>query len=328
MIFRTILQGILAASLMEFVPMDGAMIEQAAKLPVAPLRSAILASLDTSDAFLGLPTSADRYPKKIDEESLGIVTTAESVLVLDRESGLPLYQKNADSVRSIGSITKLMTALVYLERSPDLNAPASILPEDYRNGGRLYLLMNDPVTARDILKTSLVGSDNSATMTLVRLSGVTLAEFVDKMNAKAVELGMTQTTFADPTGLTADNRSTAYDIVRLLTAALAVPEIAETVVQPQVEVTQGSGITVTVPSTDDLLESFINQDPYTILGGKTGYLPEAGYCIGLGVKREGAGEIFVILLGSDSKITRVSEVKGLVDWAFRVFQWQEDALNS
>ena len=78
---------------------------------------------------------------------------------------------------------------------------------------------------------------------------------------------------------------------------------------------------MTIPSTDELLTSFINQPPFAMLGGKTGYLPEAGYGIGVGVRHDGDGDVFIVLLGSDTKDTRVQEVKGLASWVYRVFEW-------
>lgn len=323
MMIRLIVQAVLALSLVEFIPVDGANFEQAARLPTSALRSSVAIAWQAAMAAEpGLPSADDRYPTKVDPDSLGVVTTAQSVLVLDRLTGLPLYQKNADAVRPIGSISKLMTAMVFLESAPNLQGPASILSEDYRDGGRLYLNLNDPVTVGGILKASLVGSDNSATITLVRLSGQSLEDFVARMNARATELGMTNTVFRDPTGLSAENTSTARDISRLLNAALAVSEIQSTVTMSEVSITQGSGLTVKIPSTDDLLQSFINQPPYQMLGGKTGYLPEAGYCISVGLAHEDEGEVLIVVLGSESKVSRVQEVKGLAEWAYRVFDWK------
>lgn len=319
MLIRAMLQAVLTVGLVQFVPVDGALLERFAHLPTATEYPASLVM--TQLASVHLPIAAERAPKRVDDQSLGVVTTAKSVLVLDRQSGSTLYQKNADEVRPIGSISKLMTALVFLETRPQLDASASVINDDYREGGRVYLAFNDPVSVGDLLHASLIGSDNTATMSLTRLSGFSETDFVAKMNAKAVELGMTSTTYHDPTGLSAQNTSTARDIVQLLSAVQDVPEIAETIIISQVTITQGSGRSATIESTDELLTSFVNQPPFTMLGGKTGYLPEAGYCIGVGVRHEGAGDVFIVLLGSENKYTRVQEVKGLADWVYRVYAW-------
>lgn len=318
MILRGLIQTVLTISLVQLVPADSATLERRAELPTSPSRSAIAVS---SVVSVALPVALERAPTRLDEESLGVVTSAESALVVDRQTGLPLYAKNSSAVRSIGSITKLMTALVFLDTVPDLASTAAQLSEDYRPGGRVYLASNDLVTVNDLLLASLVGSDNSATMSLVRLSGKSEKDFVAQMNARALELGMASSVFHDPTGLSPRNVSTAEDIVRLLEAVQVNSTIAGAIVLPEVTITQGSGRTVTIPSTDELLVSYINQPPFKMLGGKTGYLPEAGYCIGIGVSREGAGDIFIVLLGSDSKDSRVQEAKGLASWAYRVFAW-------
>lgn len=313
------MQAVLTVGLVQFVPVDGAGLERAAKLPTAVEYPASTIMMSLAQA--SLPTSPDRLPKRTDDQSVGVVTSAKSVLIVDRTSGAALYEKNADEVRPIGSISKLMTALVFLETHPNLDGPGSVISEDYREGGRMYLAVNDPVTVRDLLRASLIGSDNTATISLVRISGLSESDFVANMNAKAAELGMTNSTFRDPTGLSAANVSTARDIVLLLSAVQNVPEIASTIVMSQVTITQASGRGVTIDSTDELLTSFINQPPFSMLGGKTGYLPEAGYCIGVGVRHEHAGDVFIVLLGSDNKYTRVQEVKGLADWVYRVFTW-------
>lgn len=321
MLFRGLLQTILTLSLVQLVPVNGAAFERAAKLPTAESRAVLLEAATLAGQHVSLPLSEERAPSRVDSDSLGVVTSARSVLVVDRETGLTLYAKNPDEVRPVGSISKLMTALIFLQKAPDLGAAASVFGEDYRPGGRVYLAANDPVTAADLLRASLVGSDNTATMSLVRISGMSEADFVSQMNARAAELGMVATVFHDPTGLSPRNVSSAGDIVRLLEAVQSQPEIAATIIMPEVTITQGSGRAVIIPSTDELLTSFINQPPFAMLGGKTGYLPEAGYGIGVGVRHEGDGDVFIVLLGSDTKDTRVQEVKGLASWVYRVFEW-------
>lgn len=323
MFARLLVQAILTLTVIEMVPMDASTLERSAKLPTAAPRSSIMTALQlASYEDPALPQAGSRGPVKTDEQSLGIVTTAQSVYVIDRETGSVLFQKNPDATRPIGSITKLMTALVFLDGHPNLDTAAVVIEDDYRAGGRSYLAYNDPVTGRDLLQAGLVGSDNTAITALVRLSGKTQEVFVEEMNVRTEALGMHATRFVDPTGLSADNISTAMDITRLLDAALREPEIHATTTMPEAVITQESGRTVTIPSTDELLNSFVNEAPYDVLGGKTGYLPQAGYCMAVGVDHEGAGEVLVVLLGSESKISRVQEIKGLAAWVYRVFSWE------
>ena len=100
-----------------------------------------------------------------------------------------LFEKNTGEVRPVGSLTKLLSAAVFLETHPDLDAPASVLKEDLRSGGRDHLYVDDEVRVRDLLSASLVGSDNPSTVALLRLSGLSPEAFVERMNAMAGEEG-------------------------------------------------------------------------------------------------------------------------------------------
>ena len=275
MITRLITQLLLTTALLEAFPTDGKTLEAFAGLPVSETRTTLTIALQTIQEASSFPTASAVGPTQVDPMSVGMVTSAQSVLVVDRQSGTVLFEKDPSAVRAIGSITKLMTALVFLETSPDLSGTATLQKEDVREGGRLYLALDDAITIEDLLRASLIGSDNSATMALVRLSGMDEARFVSRMNALAGELQMTQTQFEEPTGLSPRNRATAYDLTRLLSRALADERIQRMTTTSQVTITQASGRTVVIDSTDALLETFINQDPFTMLGGKTGYLPEA-----------------------------------------------------
>ena len=85
-----------------------------------------------------------------------------------------------------------------------------------------------------------------------------------------------------------------------------------------------SGRDYAVPNTNELLIGFINQDPYQIIGGKTGYLPEAGYCLAIQVQEDHGRDIYVIVLGSDTKEDRFREVKGLTQWAYDTYNWPNE----
>ncbi len=260
-------------------------------------------------------------PTRVHPTSVGVVTTAVSAFVLDRATRTPLFEKNIDEPRSIGSIVKLMTAHVFLETNPKLDASAAIESQDVRLGGTQHIIIGDFVTVRDLLKASLVGSDNSATAALARLSGMTEGDFVARMNEAAAEIGMERTTFADATGLSEDNRSIVSDLALMLDHILQNETIRTITQQPFVTITSTSGALYSVESTDDLLHSFLNQPPYAIVGGKTGYLPEAGYCLGTIFSEDGGHEIIVVVLGSETDQSRFQDVKSLAAWAYKVYDW-------
>mgnify|MGYP001582607661 CR=1 FL=1 len=268
-----------------------------------------------------LPRADQRGPAKINRESLGVVTDAPTVLVRDVRSGVALVQQDAGVRRPIASITKLMTAIVLVEdytwSSTDA---ATVLREDVRSGGRWYFRFSDEITMGDLFSVMLVASGNNETMALVRSVGASEDEFVAKMNAKAAALGMRDTSFADLIGLSAENTSTAQDVMVMMRRALSHDEIAVRVHLPTVNVTSALGYTYAIEGTNELLGSLLNQSPYRIVGGKTGSTDEAGYCLATRVA-QGDVELDIVVLGARQPNGRFEDVKDIVSWAFDVYRW-------
>ncbi|RMD50534.1 D-alanyl-D-alanine carboxypeptidase [Candidatus Parcubacteria bacterium] len=323
MVLKAISQLILAVGLLQIAPVDASYFELSAG--VAKSGKAV-AAVDVMDNFAILPQAGNRfnYPVKVDKNSYGIVTTAVSALVVDRDSGAILFQKNAGAVRSIGSVTKLMAALVFLDQNPNLSQTVVLeADKDYVGGGHNYLRYYDGVKLKDVLAAGLIGSDNTAINSLVRFSGLSREEFVNKMNEKARDLDMKDSVFADPTGIDADNMSTARDIVKLLAAAEKSEIIKFYTEMPKIKIIQDSGRAVEIKNTNKLLDTFLNQGDYKVIGGKTGYLPEAGYVLATTVE-ENDHAVHIVVMGSESKKARIDEAKGLAYWAFKTFKWQDD----
>lgn len=245
--------------------------------------------------------------------------TAKSAVVFDANSRKILYEKNPDDIASIASLTKLMTALVVLDQHPDFNKEYVITPEDRREGGRIFLFNGDRVTLNDLFNVSLVGSANTATVAMVHALGMVEADFVSKMNAKAVQMGLRRTTFFDPVGLNPHNTSTAYELVELVSAALAQPKIQQTVLNDHYKLTTKQGSVRMIASTDSLLQG---ESGYKILGGKTGYIDSAGFCFA-GKFRDvnNQHDIISVVLGSSSIQSRFTETDALVTWAYNNYVW-------
>ena len=319
MIFKFLSHLILSTVLLQIFPVDAADVQRLALLPSQNQSVSSYTAFNLPTAHL--PVSPDASPVKINTSSLGVVTSASSAIVVDRKTKHVLFEKNIDAPRSIGSITKLMTALVFLSTNPDLNAAASLTQEDYRAGGVQHLPMSAPVTAKDLLYASLISSDNSATAAVARLSGMSSDAFVTKMNEKAQSLGMTHSTFVDPTGLSPKNESVVTDLVKLFDAAAQNDIIRDATEHDAYTVTDTAGKAYSFKSTDQLLSSFINQSPYGIVAGKTGYLPEAGYCLGSVLHHDGSGDIIIVVLGSETDADRFQDLKSLVVWTYNTFKW-------
>lgn len=247
--------------------------------------------------------------------SAGLELTADSAAVVDAKTGKFLYKKNITTILPIASITKLMTALVFLDLNPGWSNIVTLQPIDEVYKAK-YVYRGEQITVRDLFYLSLVGSDNNATQALVRSTGLTNQEFLLKLQARATSLGLVDTQFADVTGLSADNVSTAADLVILATQAWQQPEIlaASSANEYQLEI-KGSGLRRRVVNTNKLLNGFLNVE-----AGKTGYTDEAGYCLIAKINDNG-NSIITVVLGSQDEDNRFQDAKALAWWVFNNYRW-------
>ncbi len=259
-------------------------------------------------------------PRKIDPASLGVKLTAPSAALVDTKSGEVLFSQGDDRIVPIASITKLMSAMVILDMEYDREKRVTIVAGDNAMEGIQYLRVGDTLSAEDAFETMLVGSANNAALALSRSLGVSRADFVAKMNSKARELGLFHTTFADPAGYLPENTSSALDVARLAYAALERPEIREALVRTELVVRTGAGADRRVTATNALLQSFLNEGEFTVVGGKTGYTDEAGYTLVLRAAN-GPADVIAVTLGSASSADRFQDAKSLLFWGFKTFVW-------
>jgi len=259
-------------------------------------------------------------PQKIDQAS-NLEILADSSIAIDYKSRAVLFNQQADKQMPIASITKLMTALVFLDYNPGWEVVYQIRPEDIKNEGKVYLLPSDQVKVKNLFYLSLVGSANSATMALVHATGLTTEEFINQMNQKAQDLGLTFTTFDDPTGLSNNNVSTAVEIAKFTQVALADEVISQASLTKKYEFNTLSGRQIVAQNTDDLLDIFL-QNGIKILGGKTGYIKTSGYCLVSKFINQAGHEIITVVLGAVSDSARFSQTKELAEWIYQNYKWQ------
>jgi D-alanyl-D-alanine carboxypeptidase len=252
--------------------------------------------------------------------------SAQSALIIDAGSGKILFEKNKDEKRQIASITKLMTALVFLETGPDWEKVVEIKDEYRRDGGRVYLFRGDHVTVKDLFYASLVASGNSETIALISSAGFSESEFAAKMNEKAVALGLESTRFEDVVGLSAGNVSTAGDVAVFAAAALEREEIREAALTKNFKLTTKEGKVKSIPSTDSLLSSFPSEG-IDISGGKTGYTERAGFCFVGRFSRRGADVLVSVVLGAPTLHERFTQTRKAVKWAYDNWDWGADPLE-
>lgn len=237
-----------------------------------------------------------------------------AALVFDQREGNMLYQKNADHVVPIASITKVMTAMVVLDSVPDLQAAIAVSDEDvdYLRGSRSRLPVGSVVTRETALLLALMASENRAANALARHYPGGMDAFLAAMNRKAQALGMTNTRFQDPTGLTSNNVSTAHDLAKMVIAAHRYPLIREfsTTSDAKAEV---SGRQLEFRNTNQLVKS----TAWDIGLSKTGYIHEAGKCLVMQA-RLADKPVVIVLLDSVGKLTRIGD-------ANRIKRWMESA---
>ncbi len=235
----------------------------------------------------------------------GGVVYARCAVVIDPTSGAVLFDKNADRAAPIASITKLMTAMVFLEQKPDLSREVEVTREELYQGGHTRLRNGEHVALGDLLHMSLMCSDNVATRVIARESGLSKPAFLSRMNAKAGELGLKDSRFVEVTGLDENNVASASDVAKMLQAASANPLIHSITTTAEYDFRSDRGLHE-IHSTDRLLKS-----RYQVLGGKTGFINEAGYCFATWIRAEGH-DMIAVVLGAPTAATRFADVVRLV----------------
>lgn len=305
-----------------FVTLGALLVLQA---PLAKDLPTAVAAVDALPAARYVAPTAP-VPKKMEIERLGIDVSAESACVIDVATGRILFEKDANKAHPIASLTKLMTAMTLLDDHPDMKEMLTILSSDDPREGKSVLPIGGTFTRQELFNALLIGSVNTAGNTLARTSTGGMKGFVARMNAKAKELHLLQGTFVEPTGLEPENKASARDVATLLRTALSYPEIRETTERSALSLPNRlTGKSIEISSTNLLLGSFLNKNPYRIVAAKTGSLPEAGFCLAQATRKEGSGEVISVVLGSDNHFSRFQDAKALTFWAFDAYRWPASA---
>lgn len=256
--------------------------------------------------------SATAQPLTVNPDVSKLKLSSANALVFDAETGQPLYAKAADDVTPIASLTKLMTAMVTLDANLPMDELIDVEMEDFDflKGSKSRLRMGATLSRREMLRLALMASENRAASSLARHHPGGTQSFVAEMNKKAMVLGMTHTRFADPTGLTAQNVSTANDLAKMVSAAAKYPVISEfsTTGSHSVEI-QGTGQVLGFNNTNMLVKS----PKWDIQLSKTGYIREAGKCLVM-MATISSRPFVIILLDSLGKYTRVGDAQRVKQW--------------
>lgn len=232
---------------------------------------------------------------------------AEAAIIYDPVSGEVVYASHEHDLRSIASITKVMTAVVFLDHELDLTRTVKVERADVLRANHTYLRANDQLTTEALLHLTLIGSDNAAARALARVSQFGSEWFIEEMNRKARELGLEHTAYADPSGLDAANVSSAYDMARLIAFVSGHERIAE-IMRKGTATVRTTRRSISIRSTNKLIGQV------DVVAGKTGFIRKAGYCLATLLRVPQGHQYAVVVLGATSDAGRFWETRHLFNW--------------
>ncbi len=231
-------------------------------------------------------------------------------LVIDQDTREVLFSKNDQAVLPIASLTKLMTGLVISEAQLPMDEVITITQDDVdtEKGSSSRLRVGAQLTRAEALHLALMSSENRAANALGRTYPGGLQAFVGLMNAKARLLGMKDTRYVEPTGLSSRNQSSAQDLATLVNAAYQDPVLREYSTSPGYQVAVGNR-TLQYNNTNRLVKS-----PEWEIGlQKTGYISEAGQCLVMQAKVAGR-KVIMVFLDSAGKLSRIADAERVRRW--------------
>ncbi len=254
------------------------------------------------------PSFGQLYGLNHTEDPLDLKSSV--ALVMDQDTEEVLLAKNGNAVLPIASITKLMTALVITEARLPLDETLTVTQDDVdtEKGSRSRLRVGSQLTRGEMLHLALMSSENRAAHALGRHYPGGMNAFVSAMNAKAQLLGMKDTSYVEPTGLSPANQSSAHDLARLVKMAYNVPLIRE--------LSTSTGATVRVGKRDaqfGTTNGLVKNPTWDIGLQKTGYISEAGQCLVMQAHMAGR-RLVMVFLDSAGKYSRMGDAERVRKW--------------
>ncbi len=320
----SVLRGLLALTIAVCLPLSAGAAAKPAKKRVAvvskapAIKSKAVVVRTTKIKRTSLRTEARVIP---DRPSFGQVYGLHSAadpldlkssvaLVMDQETNEVLFSKNSKAVLPIASLTKLMTALVVTEAKLPLDEVLTVSQDDVdtEKGSRSRLKVGTQLTRGEMMHLALMSSENRAAHALGRHYPGGMSAFVSAMNRKSSELGMVDTRYVEPTGLSSQNQSSARDLATLVKAAHNYALIRELSTSPEYEVAVGRR-QLQFHNTNRL----VNNPEWDIGLQKTGYISEAGRCLVMQAKLAGR-KVIMVFLDSAGKYSRLGDAERVRKW--------------
>jgi serine-type D-Ala-D-Ala endopeptidase (penicillin-binding protein 7) len=273
-------------------------VERSAKLQ-AVSRAAVVPAKLSFGQIAGLHTVSDPLDLK-----------SSVALVIDQDTHEVLLSKNDHAVLPIASLTKLMTGLIISQAHLPMDEPITITQDDVdtEKGSRSRLSVGTTLTRGEMMHLALMSSENRAAHALGRTYPGGLETFVGLMNAKARAIGMADTRYVEPTGLSSQNQSSARDLATLVNVAHGDPLLRELSTSPSYEVAVGRKM-LQYNNTNGLV-----RNPTWDIGlQKTGYISEAGRCLVMQAEIAGR-KLIMVFLDSAGKFSRLGDAERVRNW--------------
>jgi serine-type D-Ala-D-Ala endopeptidase (penicillin-binding protein 7) len=254
------------------------------------------------------PSNGQKQGLRGTEDALDLKSSV--ALVIDQDTDEVLFSKNAEAVLPIASITKLMTAIVVLDAAQPMDEAIKVskVALDTPKNNRSRLQVGTSLTRGELMHLALMSSENRAAFSIGAAYPGGLSALVEAMNHKALELGMNDSHFVEPTGLSSDNRSSAHDLALLVKAAYQHPVLREYSTAADASVAVGRR-TVQFRNTNSLV-----RNPSWEIGlQKTGYISEAGRCLVMQAQLAGR-KLIMVLLDSAGRYSRVGDAERIRRW--------------
>ncbi|MBN9653145.1 D-alanyl-D-alanine carboxypeptidase [Halobacillus sp. GSS1] len=255
-----------------------------------------------------------------ERESTEVINSAKSAILMEKNSGVTLYDKDSNKKLPPASMTKVMTLLLIME---ELDKGGIKLDEKVRisehaasmGGSQIFLEAGEEMTVEDLLKGIAVASGNDASVAMAERIAGSEKEFVAQMNEKAKDLGLKNTQFQNPTGLPAEGHfSTAHDMAVMARELLLHDEVTKYTRIYEDYLRKGQDNEFWLVNTNKLIKNYPGMD-----GLKTGYTSEAKYCLTASAKRNDMHMIAVVM-GAENPKMRNSDVTSLLDYGFSQYE--------
>jgi len=287
-------------------PRAAAQVAKGPRQPVRATKASLVAPRPSFGQMAGLHAVGDPLDLR-----------SSVALVIDQDTHEVLLRKNDQAVLPIASLTKLMTGLVVAEANLPMSELITITQDDVdtEKGSSSRLAVGTVLSRGDLLHLALMSSENRAAHALGRTFPGGLGAFVERMNARAKLLGMHDTRYVEPTGLSSRNQSSAHDLATLVAEAYKEPVLRELSTSPGREIEVGRRV-LQYNNTNRLVKS-----PQWDIGlQKTGYISEAGQCLVMQAQIAGR-KLILVFLDSAGKLSRIADAE-------RVRRWLETAPRS